>query len=120
MATNPFNADDIIQQIDRGALRPIGKVVARSLLRKIDFRHEIITRHDRGEEINPLSGQDALWKQINALPAEQQGALRLLVSLAHEGEIDWYAAEFFILWARQEGLSERAIGDAFGFVPNGS
>ena len=121
MHAAPFNADDaIIPQIDAGVIRPKVNEVARALLRKMNFEHDIIARYDRGENSEPMSGHDALWRQIDQLPSDQQGALRLVVSLAHYVEIDWYTAEFFILWARQAGLSEHEISEAFGVPMNES
>ena len=116
----PFNADAIIKRIDAGTLHPMGNVVARALLKKIGFEHEIIAQHDRGEAIEWLPGTDTLWTQINSLPVDQQGSLRIVANLTHpECELDSYAAEFFILWARQQGVSETGIGEAFGLAANG-
>uniref|UniRef100_UPI0035CB0795 hypothetical protein n=1 Tax=uncultured Sphingomonas sp. TaxID=158754 RepID=UPI0035CB0795 len=120
MTTTPFNANAIIKQIDSGTLRPMGNVVARALLEKIGFQHEIIAQYDRGEAIEWLPGTDTLWMQINALPVGRQGGLRLVANLTHpEGALDGYAAEFFILWAREQGVSEFGIGEAFGLPVNG-
>jgi hypothetical protein len=114
------NANDIIQEIDAGRLHPLGNAVARELLRRINFQHEIIDRYDRGEDTGPLGGAHPIFKEIFALPLAQQGALRLVTNLAHEeDELDWYSAEFFIAWARQEGVSEPDICAAFGFTGNG-
>ena len=83
MTTLPFNADEIIKQIDAGTLRPMGNIVARALLEKIGLQHEIIEQYDRGAAIEWLPGTDTLWTQINALPVDQQGRLRLLANLTH-------------------------------------
>ncbi len=115
MERSSHNADALVQQIDAGTLRPKGNAVARALLKKIGFQHEIITRYDCGDLIERRRGSDPLWQQINALPVDQQGSLRLVASLARpESELDWYEAEFFIEWARQEGVSEVGIAEAFG------
>lgn len=119
--TPSFNADTIIKQIDAGMFRPMGNVVARALLEKIGFYHEIIVQHDKGAAIEWLPGTDELWTQIYALPVDQQGALRLVANLTHpEGELDGYSAELFLLWARQQKLSENDIGEAFGILVDGS
>jgi len=56
-----------------------------------------------------------LWSRIEALPPEQQGSLRLPVGLLHPNKtLDGHEAEYYVLWARQRGLSERQIMDAFG------
>ena len=65
--------------------------------------------------------QGVLWEKINSLDVESQGGLRLLVALTRPNEvIDWYLAEFMILWARQQGVAEHQIIDAFHIPANGS
>ena len=65
--------------------------------------------------------QAALWTKIVSLVAESQGGSRLLVTLTRPNEdIDWYLAEFMIRWARQQGVAEHHIIDAFHIRTDGS
>jgi hypothetical protein len=113
------NADDLIGEIDAAAMNPRAHAVTRSLYQHIPLRHalqeEVVTAFDKGGEPHRMAAfQAALWTKIESLDAESQGGLRLLVALTQPNEvIDGYLAEFMILWARQEGVAEHQIIEAF-------
>ena len=121
------NADDvIIGEIDAGAIRPMTHAVTRNLYRHIPLidalQTEVVSAFDGGSQRHDMAGnQDALWSKIDGLDPDNQGAFRLLVALTKPDEvIDWYLAEFMILWARQQGVTEQQIIDAFKTESNGS
>ncbi len=119
------NADNLIGEIDAAAINPTTHAVTRSLYQHIPLRHalqeKIITAFDAGGQTHEMAAfQTALWTKIDSLDAESQGGLRLLVALTRPDEIiDWYLAEFMIIWARQQGVAEHQIIDAFHIRANG-
>jgi hypothetical protein len=120
------NADDIIGEIDAAALNPMTHVVTRNLCRHIalqdDLQKEVVNAFDEGDQPSEMAAfQAGLWAKIDSLDVRDQGGLRLLVALTRPDEvIDWYMAEFMILWARQQGVAEHRIIDAFHAQSNGS
>lgn len=51
---------------------------------------------------------------MKPLPIDQQSGLRLSNCLARpDEEVDWHLAGYLTLWARQQGITERQIVDAF-------
>lgn len=113
------NADSIIQEIDEGAITPMTHSVSRSLFRHIKLaaalQQKVVAAFDDGSEAYEMAALEAaVWAEIGNASVEHQGGLRLLIGLTRPNEIiDWYLAEFMILWARQEGVTERHIIDAF-------
>jgi hypothetical protein len=121
------NADDvIIGEIDAGTISPMTHVVTRNLYRHIPLidtlQTEVVSAFDEASQRHDMAAhQDALWTKIEGLEPDNQGAFRLLVALTRPDEvIDWYLAEFMILWARQQGVTEHQIIDAFKAKSNGS
>jgi hypothetical protein len=118
------NADDLIAEIDAAALNPMTHPVTRGLYRHIPihdaFENEVLTAFDRGGQPEQMAVfQTVLWEKINSRDPVSQGGLRLLVSLTRPNEpIDWNLAEFMILWARQQGVAEHQIINAFHARPN--
>jgi hypothetical protein len=119
-------ADDLITEIDAAAIIPMTHAVTRGLYRHISLRdalqNEVVAAFDNGgQSLDMADFRAALWTKIDSLDAESQGGLRLLVALTHpDKDIDWHMAEFIILWARQEGVTEHQIIEAFHIQPNGS
>lgn len=117
------NADDLIAEIDAAAINPMTHLVTRGLYRHIPLddalQSEVVTAFDQGDQLEAMATfQPALWKMIEGLEPANQGGLRLLVSLTRPDEpIDWYLAEFMILWARQQGVAEHQIIEAFHTQP---
>lgn len=113
------NADDLIGEINAASISPMTHAVTRGLYRHIPLRdalqNEIVAAFDDcRKSLDMAAFQVALWSKINSLEADDEGGLRLLVALTRPDEvIDWYIAEFMILWARQQGVSECQIIDAF-------
>jgi hypothetical protein len=120
------NADELIGEIDAAAINPTTHAVTRSLYRHIQLQdalqNKVVAAFDEGcQPCDMAAFQGVLWEKINSLDAESQGGLRLLVALTRPNEvIDWYLAEFMILWARQQGVAEHQIIDAFHIQANGS
>ncbi len=55
-----------------------------------------------------------MWADMHSLAVDQQSGLRLSNCLVRPDEaVDWHLAEYIILWARQQGLSEQQIIEAF-------
>ncbi len=113
------NADDLITEIDAAVINPMTHPVTRGLFRHIPlhdaFQNEVVTAFDKGSQPEDMAAfQPALWEKIDGLDPSSQGGLRLLVSLTRPNEIiDWYLAEVMILWAREQGVAEQQIIDAF-------
>lgn len=112
-------ADDIIDEIDAAALSPMTHIVTRCLYRHIpvqdDLQRKVIRVFDDGGQQSEMAVfEAALWEKIKSLDARYQGALRLLLCLTRPSEvIDWYLAGFMILWAREQGVAEQQIIEAF-------
>jgi hypothetical protein len=113
------NADDLIGEIDAATLRPMTHIVTRRLCSHIplqdDLQKAIINAFDEGSQPDEMAAfQKALWARIDSSDVRNQGGLRLLVALTRPDEvIDWYLAGFMILWAREQGIAEYQIIDAF-------
>ena len=113
------NADSVVDEIDTGILRPLTHTVARALLKQMPTRHELVddllsaSRQGVADEgMSRLLAE--LWEQVGQLEVGKQGALRIANCLTRPDEvIDWQLAEYFVLWARQQGVSEAGISDAF-------
>jgi hypothetical protein len=113
-----YNADSLIDEIDSGTLRANRHPTIRSLQRHIRIEDEdickLIALHDAGVPVDADEWAGRLWPKIEALPLAGQGALRLTVGLLHPNDVlDWYEAEYFILWSRQQGVAEELIRHAF-------
>jgi len=114
------NADDeIVGRIDADQLHPMSHPVTRALIEHIPDYSEEDRMLIEAFDANLLDAQDrvdqVLWSRINALPVSKQGRLRLLWQLLRPSEsVDWQLAEYMILWARNEGVSEEQICSAFG------
>jgi len=119
MVNRMANADTIIGEIDEGALRPTTHRVVRALhqhmLLEAAVQRRALDAFDRDEQdAHGVSLQHEMWAMIMTLPVDQQSGLRLSNCLARPDEVvDWYLAEYLVLWARQQGLSEQQIIDAF-------
>lgn len=117
--TDEANADTIIEEIDKGTLRPRTHKVVRAFHRHMHLAETVQQRaleaFDHGaQNARGAALQDEIWAIMEALPIDQQGGLRLSNCLARPDEaVDWHLAEYLTLWARQQGLSERQIIDAF-------
>ncbi|WP_067738512.1 hypothetical protein [Novosphingobium naphthalenivorans] len=119
MAAKSINADNIIEEIDAGCLQPALQKVVRVFHQFIRIEDELqgkaLAAFDRGETPEELALlQRQIWAKIDKLDPAQQSGLRLSICLTGpDGPVDWHLAEYLILWARQQGLSEQQIIDAF-------
>lgn len=113
-----YDASALIGEIDAGRLAPKRHAVIRALQARMKIedatQRELIALHDaRGSIVVDLWSR-TIWQEINALPLADQGALRLCVGLLQaDGDLDWYESEYFIQWAREQGLSDEQIWHAF-------
>lgn len=117
-----FNADIVGDRIDSGSLQPRKHAVIYALLTKMrDFQptqNELLTLLAQSAPIESKQWLDRLWAETETLPLVEQGGLRLAVGLLHQdADLDWHKAEFYVLWGREQGLSDSQIGEAFGVVP---
>jgi hypothetical protein len=125
MTAAPINADDLIDEIKAGILRPTTRRVARALHQhmRVDdpLQIEALSKFRRGADpAEFVALLDQIWAKIGGLEPDQQSSLRLSICLIRPDEpVDWQIAEYIILWARQQGVSEHQITDAFK-VGNGS
>ncbi|WP_221234911.1 hypothetical protein [Sphingomonas aerophila] len=119
MADGSLDADTIIAEIDAGAIRPTTHKVVRALHRHMQLQAEIQRRaldtFDRGEQSSRgAEVAQEMWAAMHPLAVDQQSGLRLSNCLVRPDEaVDWHLAEYLILWARQQGLSEQQIIEAF-------
>ena len=120
------NADTVIDEIEAGTLRPTTHAVIRVMhqhMRLEDrLQEDVLASFDRGlQPVDMAVFRSEMWAKIDALrPAEQSG-LRLSNCLTRPDEaVDWHLAEYLVLWARQQGLSEQQIFDAFHAGANGN
>lgn len=119
MADSSLDADTIIAEIDEGAIRPTTHKVVRALHRHMQSHAEIQRRaletFDRGEQSSRgTKVAQKMWAEMHSLAVDQQSGLRLSNCLVRSDEaVDWHLAEYIILWARQQGLSEQQIIEAF-------
>lgn len=110
---------DMVAKIDDGVLAPRSQKVVRALHRYMRLSEAVQQRavsiYDRGEQGKygeELAGE--LWALIKSAPADQQSGLRLTSLLISPDEaVDWQLAEYLVLWAREQKLSEQQIMDAF-------
>ncbi|MCL9998419.1 MAG: hypothetical protein NBV68_03480 [Erythrobacter sp.] len=113
------DADSLIREIDEGAISPMTHIVTRNLYRHISLsdalREKVVAAFDDCSQPHDMAALEAaVWAEIGKTSVENQGGLRLLIGLTRPNEIiDWYLAEFMILWAREEGVTEQHIIDAF-------
>ncbi|WP_395391023.1 hypothetical protein WBP07_10675 [Novosphingobium sp. BL-8A] len=113
-----INADDVIEEIVSGQLRPRSHSVARALHQFLQIedamQREALTAIDRGAGPAELAAlQRRIWGKIDKLKPAEQSGLRLSICLIRpDAPVDWELAEYLILWARQQGLSEQNIIDA--------
>lgn len=113
------NADTVVEKIDKGALAPRTHKVVRELHRHMPLTEAVQQRalsiFDRGEQSKhgeELVGE--LWALMANEPIDRQSGLRLTNCLARPDEaVDWQLAEYLVLWAREQRLSEQQIIDAF-------
>lgn len=119
MTTDRANADTVVEEIDEGTLRPRTHKVVRALHRHMRLAEAVQQRaleaFDRGEQnTQGLALQEEMWAMMKPLPIDQQSGLRLSNCLARpDEEVDWHLAGYLTLWARQQGITERQIVDAF-------
>ncbi|WP_448537488.1 hypothetical protein [Sphingobium yanoikuyae] len=111
-------ADSIIEEIDAGSIHPTTHLVVRALHEHInladDLQREALAAFDRGDQSADTDLQSAMWTKIRELAVEDQSGMRLSICLTRPNEaIDWYLAEYIIGWAREQGVEERQIIDAF-------
>jgi hypothetical protein len=119
MDANGSNADTIVELIDNGVLAPRTHKVVRELHRHMALNEALQQRtlglFDRGEQSKlreELIGE--LAAAIESAPVDQRSGLRLTNCLAKPDEaVDWQLAEYLVLWAREQNLSEQKIIDAF-------
>ncbi|MCJ2184525.1 hypothetical protein MTR62_17775 [Novosphingobium sp. 1949] len=113
------NADTVVDEIHEGTLRPRTHKVVRALhwhMRLVEtVQQRALVAFDRGEQnTQGLALQSEMWAMMKPLPIDQQSGLRLSNCLARpDEEVDWHLAEYLTLWARQQGISEQQIIDAF-------
>ena len=83
---------------------------------------EAVSAFDRGAQPFKISEISTLfWTKIDRLGVAEQSGLRLSNCLTRpDAAVDWELAEYLILWARQQGLSEQQIIRAFRVYGNGS
>jgi hypothetical protein len=113
-----FDANSLINDIDAGRLCPQRHAVSRALLEQVtnegSDENELIRLFDAGAQIDPNYWAKKLWRRTEALPFAEQASLRLCIGLLHANDcLDWHEAEYYILFGRQLGLSERQIERAF-------
>jgi hypothetical protein len=118
-------ASVIVDEIDAGTLRPWLHAAVRALHRSMrlddDLQQAALAHFDRGaSQAEMAETRHALWSRIATVDPKAQGGLRLANCLINEDqEVDWYLAEYLIAWAREQGVSDRAIVHAFhGSVRN--
>ncbi len=80
-----------------------------------EIQRRALDTFDRGEQSSRgAEVAQELWAAMRSLPVDQQSGLRLSNCLAKPDEaVDWHLAEYLIMWARQQGLSEQQIIEAF-------
>lgn len=113
------NFDDLLAQISDGKFAVSAHSVARRILDDSRLNDpllkQVLSLHDSigtSAEIGEL--QKMLWDEIDADDPGSDGWLRLAVLLTLPDQvIDDQLAEYFELWAQQEGMSEQHIIAAF-------
>lgn len=119
MGAADFNADVLIDRIDSGSLMPAKHAVIRAMLSKIPvprpLQEELLTGLTGSVSVEREQWLDRLWTEIQSLPANQQGGLRLSVGLLHpDGALNAHEAEYYVAWGREQGLVDGEIAEAFG------
>jgi hypothetical protein len=109
--------DAIVDRIDTGALLPRSHSVVRPLAEKLvtlsPLASEVVAAFDHGMG-NKTDLLTRLWKEIESLPLDQQGGRRMLVALLQpDHQLDGYEAGYYLLWSKQERLTEAEIRCAF-------
>jgi len=119
MTAEAASADTIVDEIDAGMLDPTTHVVVRAFHRhmrlELEVQQDALTAYDRGDPpADRVPLQEKIWAAMTLCPVAWQSGLRLSNCLVRPDEaVDWHLAEYLILWAREQGLSERQIIDAF-------
>lgn len=113
------NFDDLLDQIGDGKLAVSAHSVASRILGNLRLndsllKHVLSPHGSIGTSAETRELQKILWKKIDADDPGSKGWLRLAVVLTHPDQImDDQLAEYFELWAQQEGMSEQEIIAAF-------
>lgn len=113
------NFDDLLDRIGDGKFAVSAHSVASRILGNLrlddPLLKHVLSLHDSigtSAEIGEL--QKIIWDKIDADDPGSDGWLRLAVVLTHPDQIiDDQLAEYFELWAQQEGMSEQQIIAAF-------
>ena len=112
------DADVVIDLIDSERLMPKWHSVVRELCKHIDLEapdRALLALIDGGKVPDADSQLRVLWRRITSQPVERESIPRLLTALLiPDQQLDWFGAEMVIHWARQEGVSEEHICEAFG------
>jgi hypothetical protein len=111
--------DEILNNIDRGTIRPRNHVVTRSIAGEIreanPFYAEALSRFDAGTAVGDEALLEQIWRLVDQSPPRVEGRFRLLLGLAQPDEaIDWELGGWIIYWGREAGLTDDAIRRAFG------
>jgi hypothetical protein len=122
MDSAKFGAGSLIEEIDAGRLCPQRHAVSRALLEQATTKgsdeEELIRLFDAGAHIDRDYWAAKLWHRIEELSFTAQSSLRLCIGLLQANDcLDWHDAEYYILFGRQLGLSERQIELAFRARP---
>lgn len=84
---------------------PLNEAVQQKILSVFDGREQSTNDEVLGNQ---------LWALMKNTPVDQQSGLRLSNCLVRPDEpVDWQLAEYLVLWAREQKLSEQQIIDAF-------
>jgi hypothetical protein len=112
------DADLVVDLIDSERLAPRSHSVARAICRHIDLDapdRALLALIDEKNVPDADGRLKELWHRITSQPVEREGIPRLLSALLiPDQEMDWFGAEMVVHWARQEGVSEEHICQAFG------
>ncbi|MBO9698107.1 MAG: hypothetical protein J7499_18080 [Sphingopyxis sp.] len=124
MNSPPRDADLIIDKIDAGELAPGTWPIVRAFHEHITLGHalqrEALEAFDqKAAPAVSAAIQSRIWQEIKQLGPSNDSGLRLSNCLVRPDEpIDWHLAEYLIGWARQQGLSEQQIIEAFAAANN--
>src|SRR5205085_3300772 len=114
--------DVIVGLIDSEQIAPKYHSVARAICDHIDLAasdRALLALIDEGNVPDSDDRLRDLWQRITSQPVEREGVPRLLTALLTPDQpIDWFGAEMIVHWARQEGVSEEQICEAFGVDPS--
>jgi hypothetical protein len=114
------NADATIALIDSGRLRPWKHQFIRAIFTAVADptvqERQILAATNCDADRKQPQPLDLLWSWIEERPLGEQGGLRMLVGLFHpDRPINGLEAEYLIDWARERGVDERHIVEAFTF-----